>query len=135
MAFTMRQKVLFKHCDPAGIVFYPRYFEMISDCVETFFDSELGVPFEELLKTAGVPTVQISAEFSARSQHGDMLDIALVCTRLGRSSLSMELTARCAGQTRFVATQTLVFIDTTGKAQAWTPALHAALEPHITGGK
>ncbi|MEL6103010.1 MAG: acyl-CoA thioesterase, partial [Pseudomonadota bacterium] len=28
MSFQFLQKVLFKHCDPAGIVFYPRYFEM-----------------------------------------------------------------------------------------------------------
>jgi 4-hydroxybenzoyl-CoA thioesterase len=38
MAFVMNQKVLFKHCDPAGVVFYPRYFEMINDCVEALFD-------------------------------------------------------------------------------------------------
>jgi 4-hydroxybenzoyl-CoA thioesterase len=44
MLFSINQKVLFKHCDPAGIVFYPRYFEMINDCVEAFFD-EIGTPF------------------------------------------------------------------------------------------
>lgn len=38
MLFTFTQKVLFKHCDPAGIVFYPRYFEIINDCIEAFFE-------------------------------------------------------------------------------------------------
>ena len=42
--FRFKQKVLFKHCDPAGIVFFPRYFEMMNDCVETFFDEALGIP-------------------------------------------------------------------------------------------
>ena len=27
----------FRHCDPAGIVFYPRYFEMMNDAIEIFF--------------------------------------------------------------------------------------------------
>jgi len=133
MPFTIRQKVLFKHCDPAGIVFYPRYFEMISDCVEAFFDTELNMPFEELLKIAGVPTVQISAEFTARSMHGDMLVIALSCEHVGRSSLRMGLTAVCGTETRFVANQTIVYIDKSGKSQAWSPALRKALETHIKG--
>ena len=32
--FTAEMTVAFRHCDPAGIVFYPRYFEMINDFVE-----------------------------------------------------------------------------------------------------
>ena len=36
MGFEFRQTIGFKHCDPAGIVFYPRYFEMFNDCVEAF---------------------------------------------------------------------------------------------------
>ena len=43
MSFTLTQKVLFKHCDPAGIVFYPRYFEMINDCVEAFSTRPLAI--------------------------------------------------------------------------------------------
>ena len=33
MTFTTQRKVRFQHCDPAGIVFYPRYFEMINSVV------------------------------------------------------------------------------------------------------
>jgi 4-hydroxybenzoyl-CoA thioesterase len=29
MGYHVTQKVLFRHCDPAGIVFFPRYFEMV----------------------------------------------------------------------------------------------------------
>ncbi|CPO21707.1 4-hydroxybenzoyl CoA thioesterase [Bordetella pertussis] len=32
--FVSEVEVRFRHCDPAGIVFYPRYFEMINDFVE-----------------------------------------------------------------------------------------------------
>ena len=48
--FTFLQKVQFKHCDPAGIVFYPRFIEMINDAVEAMFDEAIGWPFEVLLR-------------------------------------------------------------------------------------
>ena len=34
--------IRFRHCDAAGIVFYPRYFEMMNDLVEDWF-AELGM--------------------------------------------------------------------------------------------
>jgi len=61
-AFTLQQKVRFQHCDPAGIVFYPRYFEMINATVEEWFAQRLGVPFETLHGALGaaVPTAGTS---------------------------------------------------------------------------
>ena len=43
--FISQVEVRFRHCDPAGIVFYPRYFEMINDFVEEWFDKGMGLPF------------------------------------------------------------------------------------------
>ena len=39
----MNVEVGFRHCDPAGIVFYPRYAEMVNDTVEHWFKHGLGV--------------------------------------------------------------------------------------------
>ena len=58
MSFAFPQKILFKHCDPAGCVFFPRYFEMINDCAEAIFDEVIGVPYEEIHIKAGVPTAE-----------------------------------------------------------------------------
>ena len=69
MAFVMVQKVLFKHCDPAGIVFFPRYFEMMNDCVETFFD-EIGLPFDDMHTWGGVPTVNVSSREGPSTPNG-----------------------------------------------------------------
>lgn len=118
MSFDFNQKVLFKHCDPAGIVFYPRYFEMINDCVEAFF-TQIGLPFEELLKTAGVPTAQISTTFQNPSRHGDALVIRLAVVRIGRSSLDLSFNAMCGTEQRFSAKSTLVYIDLNGAGQSW----------------
>ena len=134
MSFTLTQKVLFKHCDPAGIVFYLRYFEMINDCVEAFFDTTLGHPFEVLLRTGSVPTARIDATFSAPSRHGDMLKLRLLCEKIGRSSLNLKITARCGQQVRFKTASTLVYVDKRGTPTSWPPALRLALEDNLDGG-
>ena len=131
MRFVMPQKVQFKHCDPAGIVFYPRYFEMINDCVEAFFDEGLGVPFEDLHRDGGVPTAEISVTFTAPSRHGDRLELALTCTRLGRSSLGIAVEATCAGERRFLARSTLVLVDAAGRSTPWPEDLRRRLQLRV----
>ena len=131
MAFVFSQKVLFKHCDPAGIVFYPRYFEMINDCVEAFFDKRLGVPFETLHKDGGAPTARIETRFKAPSRHGDHLEIHLCPTRIGRSSLDLKFLACCDDKTRFEATSTLVYVGTDLRSTRWPERLHATLSEMI----
>ena len=124
--FVMEQKVLFKHCDPAGIVFYPRYFEMMNDLVEAFFDRALGAPFEALHRTHAVPTATIEATFHAPSRHGDLLILAAAPTRIGGASMDMALAAHCAGEPRFTAASTLVHIARDGRPERWPDAIRAA---------
>ncbi len=130
MRFTFPQKVLFKHCDPAGIVFYPRYFEMINDCIEAFF-CEIGAPFETLHQTAAVPTAQISTTFHAPSRHGDPLVLDLFVDKIGRSSLDISLTGTTDTKSRFSAKSTLVYVTLADKSQAWPDAIRTALTPYL----
>ena len=128
MAFVFNQKVLFKHCDPARIVFYPRYFEMINDCVEAWFDERLGAPFEELhVYGGGVPTARIEAAFKAPSRHGDRLAIALHCLKIGRTSTDLSFEAKCGDELRFSAASTLVHIDNDGRPSRWPDPLRQRL--------
>ncbi|MBV7255340.1 acyl-CoA thioesterase [Pacificimonas sp. WHA3] len=126
MPFTIEQKVLFRHCDPAGIVFFPRYFEMINDATEAFFEW-LEYPFEKILAEGGVPTAQIEAQFQNPSYHGDILDIAVSCLKVGRSSADMKFQATCRDQLRFLAHSTLVHTGTTGRSAAWPESLQTSL--------
>ena len=113
--FEIRQKVLFRHCDPAGIVFFPRYFEMMNDCVEAFFDQGLNCPFEQFHQTAGIPTATITTTFTSPGRHGDMLDLRLNVTRVGRASFDYEMRCYCGKIQRFLTNATLVQIDLNGK--------------------
>lgn len=125
------QKIKFRHCDPAGIVFYPRYFEMMNDTVEDFFEKVALLPFADMHQDCGIPTAGIEAQFQATSRLGDQLEIALTITRLGRSSLGLAYDARCKGQLRFTATSTVVFIDGNGRSAPWTDAIRTRLDRFI----
>lgn len=119
MIYSIEQKILFKHCDPARIVFYPRYFEIINDTVESFFFEVLDYPFEELHKLGGVPTVNITTQFHAPSRHGDLLNIDLTVSRVGATSLTLALVMSCQGQQRLSTTLVLVNVDMQGKPKPW----------------
>ncbi len=128
--FTHSLKVRFQHCDPAGIVFYPRYFEMINETVEVWFDERLGVAFEAMQRDlAGtVPTARIEIVFLAPSRHGDRLDFHLAPTRLGRSSLDLAIDAVSGADQRLRMTSTLVFVSTaTLRPARWPAHLAAAI--------
>ncbi|MDW4498886.1 thioesterase family protein [Sulfitobacter sp. D35] len=116
-------KVLFQHCDPAGIVFYPRYFEMVNQTVEEWHAQSLGYSFAQMHEAGefrGVPTVTITADFPAPSRIGDMLTWSLYLTKLGRTSAHLNVTARHGDEPRVVARPVLVCIDTrTGRPNAW----------------
>jgi 4-hydroxybenzoyl-CoA thioesterase len=132
MLFTFTQKVLFKHCDPAGIVFYPRYFEIINDCIEAFFE-QIDHPWQDLHKTAGVPTAQIETTFHKPSQHGDILEFALQLTRIGSASVSTRIHLSCDTEARLSFTSTLVFVDANGTPRPWPGGLRAAMAPYLEG--
>jgi 4-hydroxybenzoyl-CoA thioesterase len=107
----LQQKVRFQHCDPAGIVFYPRYFEMVTAAVEEWFAQRLGVTFETLHGPLGaaVPTASIGVDFHAPSRLGDILEFRLRPTRIGRSSVDLTIEACCGAEKRLTMESTLVF--------------------------
>lgn len=118
MDFIIDQPVLFKHCDPAGIVFYPRYFEMINDSIESFFE-QVGYPWTGLMEVGGVPTAEISTRFLKPSRHGDQLKLQLIATAIGRTSLSLQISATCGDEQRFICQSVLVHVNDNGRPAAW----------------
>ena len=133
-AFALQQKVRFQHCDPAGIVFYPRYFEMVTATVEEWFAQRLGVPFERLHGPLGaaVPTASISIDFHAPSRLGDILEFRLRPTRIGRSSVGLAIEAYCDAEKRLTMESTLVFTrEGAGKPDAWPEDLRARIAQEL----
>ena len=124
MNYTLRRKIMFKDCDPAGIVFFPRYFEMVNDCAESFFDEVLHSPYAEMHQGGGVPSAAVSAEFKAPSRLGEVIEIALsIATSL---TLAYRVTGPDAGL-RLTARQTLVHVNDSLRPTRWPEALRARL--------
>lgn len=112
MSFSRDIQIRFQHCDPAGIVFYPRYFEMVNQMVEDWFAECLGLPFQtmHLEQGLGVPTVHVACDFVRASRIGDVLTFNLRLVDVGRKSFRLEVVAGRSGETRLKATVTLVCV-------------------------
>jgi 4-hydroxybenzoyl-CoA thioesterase len=124
-------KVMFQHCDPAGIVFYPRYFEMVNATVEDFFEEAVGVSFAAMHgeRSFGIPAAQAGARFLRPSRLGDTLDVRLAIARLGRSALDLRITALGPDGPRVEADLTIVHVDRPAlRPSPWNPDLRARFE-------
>ncbi|MGR2739618.1 acyl-CoA thioesterase [Billgrantia sp. Q4P2] len=133
MPFTTQRKVRFQHCDPAGIVFYPRYFEMLNSVVEDYFAESVGHDFNRLHveSRTGVPTAHIETDFHAPSRLGETLDFALTIRDVGRTSLTLRTKVQCGEEPRLTCDATLVYVDLdNGRPLPWPDAMrrHFAIE-------
>lgn len=110
--FVRRETVRFGQVDAAGLIFYPRYFEMISNTMEAWFAEALETPFAALHldEACGTPAVEVRATFLKASRLGDVLDLALRVEDLGRSRMVLGVEAQCANEVRMRATVTHVFV-------------------------
>lgn len=79
-------------CDPADIVFYPRYLEWFDACATALFKSA-GMPIEELFEmfgAVGIPLVDVKARFIVPSTFGDELMAESQVTEYRRSSFVLR---------------------------------------------
>lgn len=80
------------HCDPAGIVFYPRYFQMFDTSTTTLFERALGMKKAQFLKRygfAGYAMVDTRAKFSVPCRFGDDVVIETMAKEFRRSSFDI----------------------------------------------
>lgn len=108
--FECDKLIRFHHCDPAGIVFYPQYFVLFNELVEDWFNEGLGIDFAQFHVESGlgVPMGSIECRFLSPSKVGEILRLSLSITRIGKSSLELNVSGQSAGETRVQARLTLV---------------------------
>jgi 4-hydroxybenzoyl-CoA thioesterase len=135
--FSKPVRVRFKDCDAAGIVFFPRYFEMLNDLVEDWFREALDWPFDAMHGAAhtGVPTVDLNSRFVAPSRLGEVLTAELRLARLGGSSFTLQVRFLGAdGGPRVEMEQRLVCVDTARMAPTPLPErVRAAMSAYLPG--
>ena len=85
--FVKQEKIRFQHVDYAGIVFYPRFLEMLNCLVEDWFEEALGRPFSQMHETNGIPTVDLKVQFKKAARLGEILTKKLWVKNLGGASI------------------------------------------------
>ncbi len=91
--FEKKKKIRFGHTDPAGIMFYPRYFELLNEVVEDWFDEALGMSFGVLLGEHGVgaPLGDIQTRFMAPCRLGDHVVFRLNVSEVRRATVALTV--------------------------------------------
>ncbi len=80
-------------CDPAGIVFYPRYFAIFDASTTTLFERAAGMTKYQFIKAydfLGYPMVDTRGKFHKPTRFGDDVVIETAVTEIRRSSFSIE---------------------------------------------
>jgi 4-hydroxybenzoyl-CoA thioesterase/acyl-CoA thioester hydrolase len=91
--WRMPVTIRFGHCDPAGIVYTPAYFDLFNVAVEEWWSAGLGLDYYAAIRDRklGVGYGHASADFLAPSFMGDVLEIAIVVAAIGRASLTLTM--------------------------------------------
>ena len=93
-AFLSRPyRIEWGHCDPAGIVYAPRFLEMFGENAIMLFEKAMGVRKRDMLKAHGVlgfPMVDVSARFARPAAYGDDVILEAEAPTFGNSSFTIR---------------------------------------------
>jgi 4-hydroxybenzoyl-CoA thioesterase len=81
-------------CDPAGIIFYPRYFAMFDHSTHLLVETATGVSKYEMMRAdthfIGYPMIDTRGRFMIPCRFGEEVTIQSAFARIGRSSFEVE---------------------------------------------
>jgi 4-hydroxybenzoyl-CoA thioesterase len=89
---SRKVRIEWSDCDPVGIIFYPRYFEIFDASTSALLERALGMTKLQLLKTfdfAGFPLARARAKFIRPTRFGDDVTVD-TSIKFGRSSFAVE---------------------------------------------
>jgi 4-hydroxybenzoyl-CoA thioesterase len=127
--FEATRVLRFGDCDPAGIAYYPRYFDLLNGVVEDWWIS-MGVSWKVLFgeRRIGLPTVRFEVDFRAPAFLEDELRFSLSIKRIGSKSVELDHVVQRSMTTLWQCAQTLVATSLdTHRSIAWPDDLRAAL--------
>jgi 4-hydroxybenzoyl-CoA thioesterase len=93
-------RVQWGDCDPAGIVFYPRYFEWFDASTILLFEKATGLIKKTMLEKyqgAGIALLEARAVFKIASHYGEDLEIESTVSEFRRSSFFVQHKVTKAG--------------------------------------
>jgi len=88
-------------CDPAGIIFYPRYFAIFDASTNALIERAAGMSKYQMLQShafAGYPLIDARARFLLPTRFGDEVIVESTVTKLGRTSFAVQHHLRKNGE-------------------------------------
>jgi 4-hydroxybenzoyl-CoA thioesterase len=110
---TRTTRVEWGDCDPAGIIFYVRYFEFFDVSTAVLLERALGMKKIEYLKAynfLGHPLAETRAKFRLPTRFGDEVSIETRLVHIGRSSFRLEHKLTHAGALAVEGTETRIWV-------------------------
>jgi 4-hydroxybenzoyl-CoA thioesterase len=120
---TLTRRIEWGDCDPAGIVFNPRYFAFFDDASSMLIEAA-GWPLARAAQEFGIlgwPLVATRATFTAPSAHGDRVTITSGFADIRRSSFDIRHVLERDGSASVECFETRVWTSrdqTTGRLQS-----------------
>jgi 4-hydroxybenzoyl-CoA thioesterase len=126
-------------CDPAGIIYYPRYFVIFDTSTTHLIERAAGMKKIEYLKTynfVGHPVVETRAQFRLPTRFGDDVEIESRIAACGRSSFKVEHRLTLAGALAAEGFETRVWAgrDPNDPAKIRSQAIPAEVVARLTQG-
>jgi 4-hydroxybenzoyl-CoA thioesterase len=90
---TRTTRIEWGDCDPAGIIFYARYFDIFDVSTTMMLERALGMKKIAYLKAydfLGHPLVETRARFLLPTRFGDEVTVETAVTACGRTSFTLE---------------------------------------------
>ena len=111
--WTTTVKIRFAHCDPAGIVYFARHFDIMNGVLEDWFTEGLGIDYHGLVyeRRVGLGYAHAEADFRLPARMGERLTYAVHVERVGNKSLPLRLVATRDGDEELTASLVIVSTD------------------------
>jgi 4-hydroxybenzoyl-CoA thioesterase len=112
-AWRARVPVRFSHCDPAGIVYFARYFDMLNGVVEDWFSGALGLDYHAFIRDrrVGLGYAHAGCDYVRPGRMGDQLTFAVLVERVGGGSLALSVPAYAGSEGALVARLVIATTD------------------------
>ena len=111
--YVDRRLVLWRDCDPAQIIYTPRFLDFVAEAVEGGFRHVFGVDWYGFRDSRDLrlPAVHTSLDFSLPVRSGGELSLIVLVDNVGRSSLPFKVIGRLGEREAFQATWVMSILD------------------------
>ncbi len=88
-AWSVYRDIRFSDCDPAGIVYTPRFIDIVNGTIEELFLKELRIDYHAMIQRdrVGLGYASVDTDFFRPALMGDRVSLTPLVASVGRSSI------------------------------------------------